>query len=135
MTSRLPNGRRLLALRELLGLTQQDLAHTLGISQPTLSKIEKAERPLSTGLIDRARHHYDLPSQFFHIPPGILDIGIPVLDPDLPEIQHRPGRGGTSDPAHLPGSRPRMGRCLRGLRLPHQPDLPDPDGLRRRYSS
>lgn len=79
MTSRLPNGRRLLALRELLGLTQQDLAHTLGISQPTLSKIEKAERPLSTGLIDRARHHYDLPSQFFHIPPGILDIGIPTF--------------------------------------------------------
>ena len=79
MTSRLPNGRRLLALRELLGLTQQDLAHTLGISQPTLSKIEKAERPLSTGLIDRARHHYDLPSQFFHIPPGLLDIGIPTF--------------------------------------------------------
>lgn len=79
MTSRLPNGRRLLALRELLGLTQQDLAHTLGISQPTLSKIEKAERPLSTDLIERASHHYDLPSQFFHIPPGILDIGIPTF--------------------------------------------------------
>lgn len=79
MTSRLPNGRRLLALRELLGLTQQDLARALGISQPGLSKIEKAERPLSTDLIDRASRHYDVPAQFFLIPPGILDIGVPTF--------------------------------------------------------
>lgn len=79
MTSRLPNGRRLLALRELLGLTQQDLARALGISQPGLSKIEKAERPLSTDLIDRASRHYDVPAQFFLIPPGLLDIGVPTF--------------------------------------------------------
>ena len=79
MTQLLPNGRRLLALRELLGLTQQDLAHALGVSQPALSKIEKAERPLSTDLIERASHHYNLPARFFHIPPSVLEVGIPTF--------------------------------------------------------
>lgn len=75
----LPNGRRLLALRELLGLTQTDLAGTLGVSQPMLSKIEKAERPITPDLIDQAAACYDLPRSFFHVPPGLLDVSVPTF--------------------------------------------------------
>ena len=69
----------MLALRELLGLTQNEVARTLRISQSALSKIEKAERPITPDLIDRASTSYGLPRRFFHIPPNATEAGIPTF--------------------------------------------------------
>ena len=77
--SNLPNGRRMLALRELLGLTQNEAARTLEISQSALSKIEKAERPITPALIDKASASYGFPRSFFHVPPSPLEVGIPTF--------------------------------------------------------
>lgn len=74
-----PNGRRFLDARELMGLTQAALAAKLGVSQPTVSQIEKAERPLTADLVSRAAQATHLPESFFHIPPNPLDVCVPTF--------------------------------------------------------
>ena len=46
-------GKRLQELRESKGLSQSDLAHYLGISQPLLSQIESGNRNLNLSLLDK----------------------------------------------------------------------------------
>lgn len=72
----IPNGRRLLALRELHSITQTQMASTLGISQPSLSQIEKAERPLPAELMAHAADTYRVPPSFFLVPPTVLEISV-----------------------------------------------------------
>lgn len=73
------NGQRLLALRELEGLTQTELARSLGVSQPSLSKMEKAARPLTQELVERAEARFHLPRSFFEVPPSLLDVSVPTF--------------------------------------------------------
>lgn len=71
-----PNGRRLLAIREMRGINQTEMAATLQITQPSLSQIEKAERPLSSEVLSRAVEAYGMPEGFFHVLPTVLDVSV-----------------------------------------------------------
>lgn len=79
MTTPALNGQRLQALRELEGLTQGALAERLGTSQPAISQIEKAERPLRPELATRAQGEFGVPESFFTVPPSLLDISFPTF--------------------------------------------------------
>jgi len=72
-------GFRLAVLREIFKLTQLDLAKSLGVSQPTISQVEKAERPLTEALAEAACEAFDLPRSFFRVGPQIIDSQAPTF--------------------------------------------------------
>ncbi len=74
-----PNGQRLLVLRELEGITQGQLADRLGVSQPTISSIEKAQRALPDDVLHKARVEFGLPRSFFFVGPFHLDVALPTF--------------------------------------------------------
>ncbi|NLE97323.1 MAG: ImmA/IrrE family metallo-endopeptidase [Propionibacterium sp.] len=79
MSTALFNGQRFQALREFEGLTQAALARILGTSQPVISQIEKAERPLNERLMTQARAEFGLPESFFTVQPSYMDLGFPTF--------------------------------------------------------
>lgn len=79
MRPTVPVGARLTALRELEGITQSSLAERLGVTQAMVSKIEKAERPLSLDLVDAACREYGVPPGFFYVAPTALDVSLPTF--------------------------------------------------------
>ncbi len=70
------NGARLVALRELFELRLLDLAETLDVGAPFLSKVEKGHKPLPEALMIRAAAKYELPISFFTIAPPAIDEGV-----------------------------------------------------------
>jgi len=79
MSLPITNGHRFTALRELLGQTQGQLAERLGVAQPVVSMIEKASRPLSLELAEKAASEFSLPLAFFFVPPSTLDVAHPTF--------------------------------------------------------
>lgn len=71
--SRPRQGARLTALRHLRGLSQSTLASQLGVTQPFLSLVERAERNFPESLALAAAGQYRLPVSFFAVPPELVD--------------------------------------------------------------
>lgn len=71
-----PQGHRVVALRELEGLTQSDLAVALEVSQGFISHVEKGTKPLPQEVADRAALAYQLPPEFFLVPPDPCEAGV-----------------------------------------------------------
>lgn len=61
-------GHRIVTLRDLEGLTQVELARTLGVSQGFVSQFEKGSRPVPDEVAARAAEVFELPIEFFHVP-------------------------------------------------------------------
>lgn len=68
-------GSRLVTLRHLEGLTQTDLAGELGVTQSFLSQVEKGTKPLPVDLARSVADRYDLPVEFFSVPPDVTEAG------------------------------------------------------------
>lgn len=62
-------GHRIVTLRDLEGLTQVELARTMGVSQGFVSQFEKGTRPVPDSIAERAAQAFGLPIEFFHVPP------------------------------------------------------------------
>lgn len=69
-------GARVLALRQMEGLTQADLAGFLGVTQGFISHVEKDLKPLPLDLAALAAVRFDLPVQFFSAPRDLTDEGM-----------------------------------------------------------
>lgn len=69
-------GERLVALRELEGITQADLARTLGVTSAALSHVVNGDRPFPETWAHAASEAYRVPVEFFAIDPTPADIGI-----------------------------------------------------------
>lgn len=80
MTSLAPEpslrGSRLTTLRHLDGLTQTDLAGDLGVTQSFLSQVEKGAKALPRDLAVSAADRFDLPVEFFSVPPDVSEAGV-----------------------------------------------------------
>jgi len=63
-------GRRIVALRQLLRLTQTDLADLTGISQPHLSLMERGERTVSDESVHQIAVATSMPTTFFDMIPS-----------------------------------------------------------------
>lgn len=68
-------GERLTVLRDLLGLTQHDLAQKVGVSQGFLSHVEKGARPMPATLAVQASTACSVPLTFFSADPGVAGLG------------------------------------------------------------
>lgn len=68
-------GERLTVLRDLNGLTQDQLSQTLQVSQGFLSKVEKGTRPMPASLATQASSAFSVPLSFFTVDPGVAGIG------------------------------------------------------------
>lgn len=75
VSSRDLRGARLLALRQIEGLTQTDLATKLGVTQAFISHVEKGLKALPLEVAAKAAVEYDLPLEFFAAPPSLTDQG------------------------------------------------------------
>jgi Zn-dependent peptidase ImmA (M78 family)/DNA-binding XRE family transcriptional regulator len=69
-------GDRLVALRELEGITQAELADTLGVTSAALTHVVKGDRPFPDSWAHAASEAYRLPIEFFAVVPTPADIGI-----------------------------------------------------------
>lgn len=72
-------GDRLIALRQMEGLTQADLAARLGVGQAFISRIEKEDKPLPLHLAQETAAEFDLPVEFFTIPRDVTEVGTPTF--------------------------------------------------------
>lgn len=63
-------GERIVALRQLLRLTQNDLAERTGISQPHLSLMERGERTVSDESVHQIAAAASMPTTFFDMVPS-----------------------------------------------------------------
>jgi Zn-dependent peptidase ImmA (M78 family)/DNA-binding XRE family transcriptional regulator len=68
-------GDRLTVLRDLKGLTQDELAQMLGVSQSFLSHVEKGSRPLPRSVALHASSACSVPLAFFRADPGVAGLG------------------------------------------------------------
>lgn len=75
VSSRDLRGARLQALRRIEGLTQTDLAATLGVTQAFVSHVEKGVKALPWDVATTATDVYGLPMEFFLAPPSLTDQG------------------------------------------------------------
>lgn len=66
-------GARLTALRHLHGLSQSTLASQLGVTQPFLSLVERAERPFPQSMAQATASLYRVPPSFFTVAPEWVD--------------------------------------------------------------
>lgn len=71
-----PRGARVLALRQMEGLTQAELAGQLNVTQGFISHVEKDLKPLPQELAALAADKFDLPIQFFSAPRDLTDEGV-----------------------------------------------------------
>jgi Zn-dependent peptidase ImmA (M78 family)/DNA-binding XRE family transcriptional regulator len=69
------NGARLETLRNLLGLTQNELGARLGLTQSLLSRIEHGHVPLSEDLAALASQTFGEPIKFFQVPLNAVPLG------------------------------------------------------------
>lgn len=69
-------GDRLIALRELEGITQADLATALGVSAAAVSQVAKGDRPLPAAWAQVAAETYKVPVEFFAVAPSVADRGV-----------------------------------------------------------
>lgn len=69
------NGRRVTALRNILGLTQTALAHRLSVTQSFLSQVENGDRPVPESLVVAASQAFGIPVAFFAVRPTPLEAG------------------------------------------------------------
>jgi Zn-dependent peptidase ImmA (M78 family)/DNA-binding XRE family transcriptional regulator len=65
----------LTALRNLFGITQEDLARRLGVTQGFLSQIERGARGLPDAMLVRASEEFSLPTAFFAVVEAEADRG------------------------------------------------------------
>lgn len=72
-------GERLLALRNLESVTQAELARTLGVGQAFISRIESGAKPLPRDLAIAAASEFEVPIEFFSVPPNVTDSGSPTF--------------------------------------------------------
>lgn len=68
-------GRRLAALRNLQGVTQEELATSLGVSSSFLAAVIKGNKKFPASLAATAAEKYRVPLTFFSVPPDPADIG------------------------------------------------------------
>lgn len=69
-------GDRLVALRELEGITQAELASTLGVTSAALTHVVNGDRPFPESWAHAASEAYRVPIEFFAVVPTPADIGI-----------------------------------------------------------
>ncbi|MGN0100778.1 MAG: XRE family transcriptional regulator [Dietzia sp.] len=69
-------GHRIVTLRDLEGLTQVELARTLGVSQGFVSQFEKGTRPVPKEIAALAAQKFDLPIEFFYVSPALAASGM-----------------------------------------------------------
>lgn len=69
--------KKLLQLRKQLGIAQADLAERLGMSRPTLLKIEKGDRVLTKEEAQRAQDFFDMLNPDSPVPKNNMRINIP----------------------------------------------------------
>ena len=69
-------GERLVALREIEGITQADLAKTLGVTSAALTHVVKGERPFPESWARAASQAYAVPIEFFAVAPTPADAGV-----------------------------------------------------------
>lgn len=68
-------GKRLRVLRDLEGITQAELAGTLGVTQSFLSRVEKEEKPFPKSVALAASNNYGVPISFFQIESNVSAMG------------------------------------------------------------
>ncbi|HEY8722169.1 XRE family transcriptional regulator [Pengzhenrongella sp.] len=68
-------GERIANLRDLFGLSQEDLKEALGVSQGFLSRVERGDKPLSLALAQGISSQYRVPLTFFSVLPSPYDSG------------------------------------------------------------
>ena len=64
-------------MREQLGMSQAELAKRLGMSRPTLIKVEKGERKLSQGEEEEVRNIFDMVKEYPADPSDGIRISVP----------------------------------------------------------
>ncbi|KQV62992.1 hypothetical protein ASC64_18135 [Nocardioides sp. Root122] len=69
-------GERLVALRELEGITQAELASALGVTSGALTHVVKGDRPFPSSWAHAASRAYAVPIEFFAVTPTPADIGV-----------------------------------------------------------
>lgn len=69
-------GDRLVALRELQGITQAELAGTLGVTSAALTHVVNGDRPFPEAWAHAASEAYRVPIEFFAVVPTPADHGI-----------------------------------------------------------
>lgn len=74
-----PRGTRLLALRNLDGLTQKELAERLHVSQSFISRVQNGTKPFPLELVDAAAQEFDVPASFFTVPLDVTEGGFPTF--------------------------------------------------------
>ncbi|MDR0592246.1 MAG: XRE family transcriptional regulator [Bifidobacteriaceae bacterium] len=74
MAGRQFNGRRLVDLRDLLGISQASLAKRLGAGATLVSLVERGQRPLTAALARDIGAAFDAPTAFFEIPTTRADL-------------------------------------------------------------
>lgn len=68
-------GERLKVLRDLEGITQAELAESLGVTQSFLSRVEKGEKPFPESTAIAASKNYGIPSSFFQVESNVSAMG------------------------------------------------------------
>lgn len=68
-------GERIRALRHLLAITQEELAHASGVAQSTISEIERARFAASDEIIDAIARATNTPRRFFDVMPPDVPLG------------------------------------------------------------
>ena len=72
-------GRHIAAARELLDITQEQLAQAAGVSRVTLARLEKAQHIPRDGTLDKIRE-------------ALERRGIEFMNGDRPGVRHQPDR-------------------------------------------
>ena len=58
------SGKRLRKLRELTGKTQQEVAQAIGISEMTISRLERGVKGASADMIEQLREYYGTTAEY-----------------------------------------------------------------------
>ena len=114
-------GHRLTVLRRIHGLTQADLAHRLGVSQPFLSHITRGVRPMPDHLMLDTCREFGLPTSFFTVRTAIADFGVATF--------RKNSRATAGDEGRVVALFDEAARLFRGVSEAsgyHCVDLPDP---------
>jgi Zn-dependent peptidase ImmA (M78 family)/DNA-binding XRE family transcriptional regulator len=67
-------GERIRSVRLLFGLTQHDLAHAAGVSQPLISYVEKGQKAATEELLDAVAQAVATPRSFFDVVPEAIPL-------------------------------------------------------------
>ena len=110
--------------REALGMSQQALADEIGTSQPQIDRLEKGERKLTQGWLEKLAPALKMPMADLLLPPGVTrgpspthrtdrrrkapdpdQLGLPLTIP-IPEINAFAGAGGAGGLAEIMNATP-----------------------------